>query len=154
MLGSGPLSTLAFRPMTSCQKRYYFSLWGKCRKVLISRGYSPKEADEERHQIHLETLGIDKSSKDLTNADFSKIIAAFKATIHPDDLQAQLDAQSEESRRYIYGIRKAGFPEPYIIAISRDKFGTDDWQKLGLKELRLLRITLAARARSKAAKEA
>ncbi len=40
-------------------------------------------------------------------------------------------------------------PEPYWRAIARDRFGTTDETRLDLEQLRQLRITLAARARSR-----
>jgi hypothetical protein len=45
-------------------------------------------------------------------------------------------------------------PRPYWRAISRDKFGTDDETRLDLAQLTQLRITLAARSRSRSRRQA
>jgi hypothetical protein len=44
--------------------------------------------------------------------------------------------------------------EPYWRSIARDKFGTDDETRLDLAQLTQLRITLAARSRSRTRRQA
>ncbi len=90
----------------------------------------------------------DKSHLDFTNEDFDRVLAEFRAVSRPDDLAAQLRQHAQPRTRLLYTIMRLA-PEPYWQAVARDKFGTTDLDNLDLEQLRQLRITLAARARSR-----
>jgi len=130
--------------MTPLQNSLYFREWGKLRAACQRKG----RPVPDRHELHIRALGQDKSHLDFTNEDFDRVLAEFRAISRPDDLAAQLRQQDMPRRRLLYTIRRLA-PAPYCQAIARDKFGTTDLDNLDLGQLRQLRITLAARARSR-----
>lgn len=130
--------------MTSKQRALYFREWGSVRTACQQQGHPVPG----RHELHIRALGQDKSHLDLTNEDFDRVLAEFRAISRPDDLAAQLRQQDMPRRRLLYTISQLA-PEPYWRAIARDKFGTADLDSLDLEQLRQLRLTLAARARSR-----
>jgi hypothetical protein len=111
--------------------------------------FSAKEADEHRHQIHLEALGKSKSSKDLTSRDLDKIFEAFAAYLVLENGPRKGPAENQPVKRVIYSIEALGLPEPYIQSIARDHSGTSDWKALPEDKLRRLCITLHARSRAR-----
>jgi hypothetical protein len=138
--------------MTPNQKGRYWRDWARVRKILTEMGeFSAKEADEQRHQIHLEALGVNKSSKDFTARDLDKIFAAFDAYLVLENGPRKGPAENQPVKRLIYSIEALGLPEPYIQSIARDKEGTSDWKALPEANLRRLCITLHARARARKA---
>lgn len=86
--------------MNADQTRLYFREWNLVRRHLLAKGIDPKQADNRRHELHRRALGADKSSKDLTNADFDKVLAAFRAVHDGANLDAQLrQLEQPEYRR-------------------------------------------------------
>ncbi|HZP61120.1 MAG TPA: phage protein GemA/Gp16 family protein [Opitutaceae bacterium] len=83
--------------MTSAQLRLYRFEASQWRKALKARGLSAR--DEDRHSLHRRVLGRDKSSLDLTNAEFDKILAAFRAESRPGDLDAQIRQLDQAPQR-------------------------------------------------------
>jgi hypothetical protein len=143
--------------MTTKQNHLYFRAWAKAKSVYVQyAGYSPKEAEALRHELHREALGEDKSHTDFTNDDFDAVLDAFEsvAVLESGPASASHRAESMPRRRTIYAVEKYGLNDSYIGAISADEFGTPDWRSLPLENLRALRITCRKRARSKAAKPA
>lgn len=88
--------------MNDAQIRKYRFEWNKARKVLRAAGKSPTEADARRHEIHIEALGVDKSSYDLTNKDFDAVLKLFQAISEPSSFTAQihLEAMPESRMRF------------------------------------------------------
>src|SRR5258708_40143021 len=76
--------------MAHAQTMKYLREWGLVRAHFIAKGIDPKQAENKRHQLHKQALGMDKSSKDFTNADLDKVLAAFYAITRPPDLDARL----------------------------------------------------------------
>lgn len=140
--------------MTAAQTNKYWQLWGRVRKALTELGdFSKADADAERHNIHREALGKEKSSKDLTNADLDKIYDAFDAVLVIFDGPGDHDrAATGPVKRLLWAIDQLGLDEPYIASIARDTFKTEVWRDLDEKHLTRFRYTLtrAARARRKA----
>jgi len=136
------------RRLTALQAALYWREWGAVRTALRARGYSPAEADCMRGELHLQALGEEVSSKDLTNTDFDKVLGAFRAVSRPDDLGAQMAAEDAPKRRMIYGIERleteAG-REGYAASLCEDIYGHRDWRRLDGEELVKLRATLARR---------
>lgn len=137
--------------MTPSQNKTYWRIWGEVRQLLTTLGeYSAQDADAERKAIHLEALKIEKSSKDLTNADLDKVLDAFESRLvllrGPG---GQSRAASQPKKRIIWAINNLGLDAPYIASIALDQFKTADWQTLTLAQLQALRITLTKRARAK-----
>jgi len=130
--------------MTPLQNSLYFRDWGKLRAACQQQGHPVPD----RHELHIRALGQDKSHLDFTNEDFDRVLAEFRAVSRPDDLAAQLRQHAQPRTRLLYTIMRLA-PEPYWQAVARDKFGTTDLDNLDLEQLRQLRITLAARARSR-----
>ena len=135
--------------MTALQNSLYFREWGRVRTACKQQGFPIPD----RHSLHVKALGLDKSHLDFTNDDFDRVLAEFRALSQPDDLPAQLRQQDMPRRRLLYSIMRRA-PEPYWRAIARDKFGTDDETRLDLAQLTQLRITMAARSRSRTRRQA
>ena len=135
--------------MTSAQNSLYFREWGRVRAACKQQGFPLPD----RHSLHVKALGQDKSHLDFTNEDFDLVLAEFRALSQPDNLAAQFRQQDQPRRRLLYTIRRLA-PEPYWRAIARDKFGTTDLDRLDLVQLHQLRITLAARSRSRQRRQA
>src|ERR1017187_9106865 len=135
--------------MTPLQNSLYFREWGRVRSACKQQGFPIPD----RHDLHVKALGLDKSHLDFTNDDFDRVLAEFRAISQPDNLAAQLRQQDMPRRRLLYSIRRLA-DEPYWRAIARDKFGTADETRLALAQLTQLRITLAARSRSRTHRQA
>lgn len=137
--------------MSAAQTKKYWQLWGRVRKALTELGdFSKADADAERHSIHREALGKEKSSKDLTNADLDKIFDAF------EDILVILDGPGERDRsargpreRLLWAIDQLALDEPYIQAICRDsEFKTTAWRELDERQLTHFRFTCTRAARA------
>jgi hypothetical protein len=85
--------------MTALQHRKYLSEWGLVRKHFRAKGLEPKACDAKRHELHKRALGHDKSSLDLTNAEFDKVLAVFSGISRPSDLGTQIRLQEQASSR-------------------------------------------------------
>lgn len=133
--------------MTPAQNRKYRWEWSKVRTHLVARGMGAGQCEKERHAIHVRALGKDKSSTRLTNADFDKVIAAFRAAWDAGNLDAQLrQIDQAEKRVDILRTRIARLAEECGIADGED--GLDayfrDWLKgrtvAGLNERELQQL--------------
>ena len=85
--------------MTALQHRKYLSEWGLVRKHFRAKGLEPKACDAKRHELHKRALGHDKSSLDLTNAEFDAVLAVFSGISRPSDLKTQLRLQEQAPAR-------------------------------------------------------
>jgi hypothetical protein len=133
--------------MTALQNSLYFREWGRVTRTCKQAGHPVPD----RHELHVKALGFDKSHLDFSNEDLDQVLAEFRAISRPEDLSGQLRQQEQPRIRLLYSISHLA-PEAYWRKIARDKFGgVDDLDALSLDQLRQLRITLAARTRSKAA---
>lgn len=74
--------------MTAAQKALYWREWSACRAALAAAGRPATDTD--RHKLQYRALGFSKSSSALTNAEFDKVLAIFRAQSKPADLDAQL----------------------------------------------------------------
>ena len=101
--------------------------------------------DEDRHHLTREALGEDKSSKDFTNEDFDKVLAAFRRISRPTDLNAQLHALKQPRSRLDHGIDQIAVQLGwvYICAIADDKFNAGFSAALN-SEISNLRFSLTA----------
>lgn len=91
--------------MTPAQNSLYFFHWGKVRTHYLGKGIDLKQVDAKRHELHVKALGVRKSSKDFTNTDLDKVIAAFRAVYDDENFAAQMQQQDqpEERRRKMVG---------------------------------------------------
>ena len=85
--------------MTPFQQKKYWWEWGRCRAYYAGKGHSPTQVEEARHDLHRKALGRDKSSKEFSNADLDKVIAAFRAVWDDANLDAQLRQLDQPEHR-------------------------------------------------------
>lgn len=85
--------------MNAAQLRKYRAEWGKARQWLRANGRTAQQADAMRHTIHRQKLGRDKSSLALTNDEFTRVLAGFRAVYDGGNLDAQLQANDDPERR-------------------------------------------------------
>lgn len=137
--------------MTPKQTSLYWRSWSRVRKALVDLGgFTAEEADAERKAIMMEACGTD-SSKALTNRQLDKCLDAFdRAAVLVAGPTAANRAEEQPTKRLIHAIRSLGLPEPYLRAISRDQFQTEDWEQLNERQLSRLRYTATSRARARA----
>lgn len=133
--------------MTPAQNQLYWREWSAVVKACKSHGWPVPD----RHELHAQALGRDKSHLHFTNQDFDLVLAEFRAISQPANLQAQLHALDQPRLRLLYAIRRLA-PAPYSAAIARAKFGQPDPDQLTLGQLAQLHLTLISRARAKAAR--
>lgn len=152
--------------LTRKQTYLYFTLWKQAWAVLQKNQQSAiSHQPSARHQITARALGVDKSSKDFTNADFDKVLGELRAIIEPDNLAAQLRQLNQERGRLLYGIRReanlavgAGKAEAWLRGLVRrmnqeGDLGASDLDQLGPDELRKVRIALTQQERREAVAE-
>jgi hypothetical protein len=90
--------------MTDAQVGLYRREWGKARAVL-RRTLSAKAADEERHAIHIQALGKDKSSLSFNNADLDEVLKLFRSISQPANFVAQVELVDMGATRKRWTIR-------------------------------------------------
>ncbi|WP_009960366.1 hypothetical protein [Verrucomicrobium spinosum] len=135
--------------MNAKQQKLYLSRWLAVKDVLVKLGgYSAKEAEAMRHEIHTEALGKDKSSKDFTNSDLDRVLDAFDKYLAISNPQVGQRAVEGPLKRAVKGVELVGWPEPYVQAVAMDKFGTAEWRGLDEEQLQQLKITLVMRRRA------
>lgn len=130
--------------MTAKQKRLYFSEWGLVRRTLRDRGYSPKEADAERRELHRQAGVPDSSQEFNSTGHLDAVLEQFRAISQPDRIP---DTEEESKRRrLIWKIEQLDHDEPYRAHIAHDKFNAcTNWRDLRVRDLRHLLMTLNAR---------
>lgn len=144
--------------MNAAQEGKYWRLWGQIRKA---------RPDLDRHELHIQALGEDKSHKDFTNDDFDKFVALYHSIINPDSLDAQLHQLGQHKNRLLwkitieqFGLLSVYVPAvPYVLAILQDQMPrrvacsellpgsvrAEALRELDVRALENLRSTLAAR---------
>jgi hypothetical protein len=157
--------------VSPAQTALYFREWGAVRAHFVARGIDPKQADAKRHELHRKALGVDKSSKDFTNADLDKVLSAFWAITKPADLNAQLRQQDQGEQRMskLLGdarslasrcVSKPGLEGVYLDGMARKVFETSQYHLLNEKQLgslcgilrrRIAQLKAGPRARGKQA---
>lgn len=140
---------------TQKQKAWYWREWSAAVKAAKAAGLPPPD----RHAITKQAIGREKSMLDLDNRELDLVIAAFRAISDPDNLDAQLRQQMQPRIRLEYKLTvdlttqlaqvipghddapaadRLTAAEHYILAIARDKFGTDCLPDLTDAQLQLL----------------
>lgn len=84
--------------MTPAQQNLYWREWQACSKARKERGLAATDAN--RHQLHVEALGVDRSMKDLTQRQFDRVLAKFRSFSRPADLNAQMRAEDQDGHRH------------------------------------------------------
>lgn len=84
--------------MTDKQLQLYFREWRAASAALKALGHAGD--DYQRKALQADAIGgIEKSAKDLTNAELTKVLAKFRSYSQPADLGAQLKAEDEPAQR-------------------------------------------------------
>jgi hypothetical protein len=136
----------ATHQMTQKQKDLYFVEWTRAKKA-----GQLKESD--RHALHIQALGEDKSSKDFSNADLDKVLGAFRAISRPTSLNSQIrqieQPQTRFHKRINDQLKCLGLfvhePDAYLRTILLDRFHVEQISDLDLPNLKNLRNTLGDR---------
>jgi hypothetical protein len=132
--------------MTKRQISLYWREWQAAKQALVrDQGLLPSEAERERHRIHMEELGADKSSANLSNTDLDKVLAGFRAISRPDDLEGQIRQQDQPRIRLIYAIEKLGLEDAYLDSLAATLYAGGPWRHLVDRDLEHLRMTAKAR---------
>lgn len=129
----------------------YQAVWHAATDLACLQDGCNLTAEALRHAVHVVALGRDASSKQLTNAEFDRVLALFRLLAEPDKLahlEAWESADAGERRRHLYVIRQAA--PAYWQRICRDRFGHCDLDRLPLESLRQFSLTLRERARTRA----
>ena len=93
--------------LTPAQNSLYWREWARAKKALVDNlGLSPADAEKERGEITIEALGKKVSSKALTNRQFDKVLASFRAISRPEDTAAQIDAMNQPEKRMRWKIEQ------------------------------------------------
>jgi hypothetical protein len=84
--------------MNAAQTALYWREWSECRKALLDLGKLGN--DDQRKSLQRSAIGErTKSSKDLTNAELTAVIAKFRTFSRPGDFNAQMHAVEEPGQR-------------------------------------------------------
>ncbi len=135
--------------MTKSQTALYFREWAEARKTLRAAGYSPKDADAERAQIHQDN-NLPKSSKDFNRTThLDKFITACRTICG----QSFIDIKDQDRKRLVHTIGKLGLGDDYLNHLASKKHQGPNWQALPVKKLTHLLYTATQRARSKERKK-
>lgn len=135
------------------QHRLYLIKWAAVKSALVKLGgYSNAEAEAMRHEIHIEALAVDKSSKLFTNPDLDRVLDAFDTYLISADPRQACRAVTMPRKRLIWAIANKGFPDEYLNAIARDVFRVEDWRTLPDSDLIRFKLTATSRARAHARK--
>ena len=115
-------------------------------ETIARKHHRAVKQDDIRHAVHLVALGKDKSSKDLTNAEFDRILCLLTLLTDPDDLEAVIrweHPELDERKRLFWTIRRS--PEAYVRDLAIDRFRTSDLDTLSTAQLKMLAMTLRNR---------
>lgn len=84
--------------MNAAQTALYWREWNECKKALLDLGKLGN--DDQRKSLQRAAIGErTKSSKDLTNAELTAVIAKFRSFSRPDDFDAQMQAENDGEER-------------------------------------------------------
>lgn len=138
--------------------REWRRVWSESRRRDLELSW--RDAERVRHDVHRRALGYAKSSKALSNGEFDKVLAEFRAITRPDDLRSQRAAQNQPRRRRMWVIGQRLLPalgelvedpEGYLVSLLLDRWKTDDLGDLSDRDLSQLIMTLQKRIKVLAA---
>lgn len=81
--------------MTPAQRSLYWREFAAVQRVY---------PDADRHELHAQALGVDKSSSAFTNEDLDKVLATFRAISRPDDFAGQMRQVQQPVTRALYAL--------------------------------------------------
>lgn len=111
--------------ITKAQNSLYWREWSRAKKAA-------QLTDADRHRLHVEALGYDKSHTSFENAELDKVLGVFRAHSQPANLKAQLAQLAQPDTRLLAKIRAqvkclalfVDQPEAYLRRLLRDRFHT------------------------------
>jgi hypothetical protein len=116
--------------MTPAQQAKYFAEWGQLRDVLRARGLTSAQCEQYRRDLTRRAIGIEKSSKELTNPELDKVLALIAAERAPADFNAQIRLQDSPEKRFSMLLARVealaehmDLPTHYVDGIARRMFG-------------------------------
>jgi hypothetical protein len=115
-------------------------------EAIARRQHRAVKQDDIRHAVHLVALGKDKSSKDLTNREFDRVLCLLRLLTDPDDLEAVIKwehPELDERKRLLWTIHRS--PEAYVRDLCMDRFRTSDLDSLSDAQIKMLAMTLRNR---------
>ena len=146
--------------MTKRQICLYWSLWSAACATQGWRRYD----DAQRHQVTIDALGYDRSSRALSNQEFDRVKRRLQVLATPDNFDALMDEEdpvAEERKRVTWSITtlaranlcaRRGVPgvadhqvDSLLAAICADLHDSCRWRDLPLHELCRLRDLVANR---------
>ena len=131
------------------EERYYWRLWGEIFRKWNIKGRTERES--LRKEITEEALGFERRHLDFTHSDYDIVLSAMRRLyetgqcVNSPSTTFVADIQGE-NRRFIWIIKRS-VPDSYARKISRDKFGSPDWENLNHRELKQLFYTVCRAAR-------
>lgn len=91
------------RNLTPKQKSFYWNTWNNVRKIIVEKGWACSvNVEDIRHDLTEKALGYAKSSKDLTNEEFDKVLEQFWSVSLPVDLNERLHELDQPTTRFLY----------------------------------------------------
>jgi hypothetical protein len=135
--------------MTPKQKTLYWREWAAVRQA---------KPDADRHTLHAEALGRDKSSNAFDNADLDKVLGVFRAISRPADVNAQIRQLNQPRIRSMHRLQELTTElgvhfgnqfraESYVVVICQNKFHQNFFTELSDRELQQLVMTVENRLR-------
>lgn len=161
--------------MTKAQEGKYWRMWKQAWDNASEEVKARYSRDEYRHLLTLKALGDEKTHFLFSNRELDKVLAEFATIGRSADMTFQWRQERQPQRRLVWKIQEQqtallavfmdgstpmeqrAAAERYVLNLMRDKFGTDDITKIGVKtrvrwksdifrsELETLRDTLDAR---------
>lgn len=85
--------------MTPAQLTLYWREWRAAAQAMKQLGHAGD--DYQRRALQADAIGgVEKSSKDLTNAELTKVLAKFRSYSQPGNFSAQMHAEEEPEARH------------------------------------------------------
>lgn len=110
--------------MTEKQDSLYWREWGKVTRACKRDGVPAPD----RHALHGQALGQDKSHAKFTNADFDKVLAVFRAWSQPGDIRAQMRQEEQPLIRLRHRIGELSQGNEGLVAkLLHDRFKWPVW---------------------------
>lgn len=132
---------------------HHVAVW-KIAGELALQKHRAVTAEDLRHACHVYALGRDASHQEMTNAQFSRLLALWGdgrdkwgLLNEPDCLESRMhwdDPKLDQVERTKAFIKNAA-PDAYVRTVSEHKFGTRMWEWLDAGQLHQLAMTLSNR---------
>lgn len=130
------------------QRKGYFRLWNAARKAqgwTTAKGWTTAQAEAKRREVQAAAIGVEKSSKFLSDEELDRVLSAFAAL--GDSVRGTRESDHPEegkARRWVWVIKNQLTPclklyvgdgvEAYLDSVLRDRFkvfkGLGHWTEL------------------------